>query len=248
MISSEQIATMLGNTETDLVERKEALTDSGKVMQAICAFANDLPDHREPGYVIIGANDEGKTVGLEIDDRLLLTLANMRDRGKILPLPHMDVQRVEVGLHQVAVVRVYPSDSPPVRLDGQVWIRVGPRRAIASAEEERRLTEKNTAANKTFDRRPCRGSSIDDLLLEAFRNEYMPSFVSHEAIAENHRETIEQLASLRLYDLRDEVPTNAGLLLIGRDSLEFFPGAYVQFVRFDGIGLGRLCTSSATTP
>ncbi len=237
MISSEQIATMLGNTETDLVERKEALTDSGKVMQAICAFANDLPDHREPGYVIIGANDEGETVGLEIDDRLLLTLANMRDRGKILPLPHMDVQRVEVGLHQVAVVRVYPSDSPPVRLDGQVWIRVGPRRAIASAEEERRLTEKNTAANKTFDRRPCRGSSIDDLLLEAFRNEYMPSFVSHEAIAENHRETIEQLASLRLYDLRDEVPTNAGLLLIGRDSLEFFPGAYVQFVRFDGIGL-----------
>jgi ATP-dependent DNA helicase RecG len=237
MLEPYLISQLLCNTETDLAERKESLSDKDKIHQAICAYANDLPDHRQPGYIIVGARDDGSTIGLEITDQLLRTLADMRDRGKILPLPHMDVQKVRIGTHDVAVIRVFPSDSPPVRLDGQVWIRVGPRRAIASAEEERRLTEKNTAANKTFDRRPCRGSSTDDLLLDTFKNEYLPTAVSREVIAENHREITAQLASLRFYDLREDLPTNAGLLVVGRDPLEFFPGAYVQFVRFDGVGL-----------
>lgn len=234
MLNTDQIDALLRNTETDLVERKESLSDKDKVMQAICAYANDLPNHREPGYIFVGVNDGGSTVGLKVDDRLLLTLSDIRDSGKILPLPHMDVHPVSIGDHHIAVVRVHPSDNPPVRLSGQVWIRVGPRRAIASAEEERRLTEKNSAFNKTFDRRPCRGTTIEDLLIDAFRNEYLPSVVSRETIADNHRELTIQLASLRLYDLAERAPTNAGILLIGRDPIEYFPGAYVQFVRFEG--------------
>ena len=237
MLGISQIEAILRNTETDLVERKESLSDKDKIMQAICAYANDLPDHREPGYIIIGVNDEGATVDLNVDDRLLLTLSDIRDSGKILPLPHMDVHSIPIGDHHIAVVRVHPSDNPPVRLSGQVWIRVGPRRAIASAEEERRLTEKNSAFNKTFDRRPCRGATIEDLLVDTFRNEYLPSLVSRETIADNHRELTIQLASLRLYDLAEKAPTNAGVLLIGRDPIEYFPGAYVQFVRFEGTTL-----------
>ncbi len=237
MLDSANIATMLADSESDRVERKQSLTDKDKVMQAICAYANDLPDHREPGYVVIGANDAGNTVGLEITDQLLVTLAGMRCSGNILPIPHMDIHKVKIGDHSVAVIRVNPSDNPPVRLNGQVWIRVGPRRAIASAEEERRLTEKSTSQNKTFDRRPCRAASLDDLLLEVFRSEYLPSVVSRDIIAENHREIHSQLASLRLFDLNSQHPTNAGILLIGRDPIEHFPGAYVQFVRFEGISL-----------
>ena len=202
MLDPVHIAALLTDIESDLVERKESLTDKDRVMQAVCAFANDLPNHREPGYIIIGANDAGATVGLDVSDQMLRTLADMRDRGKILPLPHLDVQKVKLGDHFVAVVRVNPSDSTPVRLDGQVWIRVGPRRAIASAEEERRLTEKSTAANKTFDRRPCVDSSLDDLLLDTFRNEYLPFAVSRDIISQNHRDITAQMASLRLYDLR----------------------------------------------
>jgi ATP-dependent DNA helicase RecG len=237
MLDIDQIEALLRNMETDLIERKESLSDNDKVMQAICAYANDLPNHLEPGYIFVGVNDGGSTVGFKVDDRLLLTLSDIRDSGRILPLPHMDVHRVSIGDHHIAVVRVHPSDNPPVRLSGQVWIRVGPRRAIASAEEERRLTEKNSAFNKTFDRRPCRGATIEDILVDVFRNEYLPSLVSRETIADNHRELTIQLASLRLYDLVEQAPTNAGVLLIGRDPIEYFPGAYVQFVRFEGTTL-----------
>ncbi len=237
MLRKAQVRELLRETESDLVERKESLSDKDKIMQAICAYANDLPAHRQPGYIFIGVDNEGTTVGLNVDDRLLLTLSDIRDSGRILPLPHMDVHKISLEGHDVAMIRVNPSDDPPVRLHGQVWIRVGPRRAIASAEEERRLTEKNSSHNKTFDRRPCRGATVKDLLLDMFRSEYLPSVVSRETIAENHREVDAQLASLRLFDLAEEVPTNAGVLMIGRDPIEFFPGAYVQFVRFDGASL-----------
>lgn len=232
-----EIESILHNMESDLVERKESLTDKDKVMQAICAYANDLPNHREPGYILIGVNDRGNTVGLNVSDQLLVTLASIRDSGKILPLPRMEVNPITIGEHKIALVKVYPSDNPPVRLSGQVWIRVGPRRALASAEEERRLTEKNSALNKTFDRRPCNGASLEDLLIDSFRNDYLPSVVSRETILDNHRDLTTQLASLRLYDLAADSPTNAGILLVGRDPIEYFPGAYVQFVRFEGTSL-----------
>ncbi|CAC5341890.1 hypothetical protein PLAN_150009 [Planktothrix rubescens CCAP 1459/22] len=37
---------------------------------------------------------------------------------------------------ELAVVIVKPSDAPPVRFNGRVWVRVGPRRATATHEWE----------------------------------------------------------------------------------------------------------------
>jgi len=227
----EQLAT---DTESDQVERKESLADRERIRQAICAFANDLPGHGSPGYVFIGLSDAGKPTSLPITDELLRTLADMRSDGNILPIPSLTVQKVIIQGLPVAVVEVHPSDTPPVRFKGQVWIRVGPRRAIATLEEERRLTERQTARMRTFDQRPCIGSTLDDLLFEPFRAEYLPKVVDQGVIAENRRGMEEQLASLRFFDLKVHMPTNAGLLVFGRDPFQFFPGAYIQFVRFDG--------------
>lgn len=182
-------------------------------------------------------NDAGKPTALPITDELLRTLADMRSDGNILPIPSLTVQKVVLQGAPVAVVEVHPSDSPPVRFKGQVWIRVGPRRAIATAEEERRLTERQVAGTLTFDRRPCAGATLDDLLLESFRTDYLQKVVDPGVIAENNRTVEEQLASLRFFDLSRRVPTHAGLLVFGKDPLQFLPGAYIQFVRFDGVTL-----------
>lgn len=234
MLSSAELERLMADVESDLVERKESLADTDRIRQVICAFANDLPGHRRPGYLFVGVSDAGLPVGLPITDQLLRTLSDMRSDGNILPVPSLNVQRMVLQGVPVAVLEVYPSEMPPVRFKGQVWIRVGPRRAIATIEEERRLTERQTAAARTFDQRPCMGAGVNDLVLEAFKSEYVPRVVDQGVIAQNLRTTEEQLASLRLYDLRKQMPTNAGLLLFGRDPLQFIPGAYIQFVRFDG--------------
>jgi len=106
-----EVVALLQDLETDRVERKESLSDPDRVCQAICAFANDLPDHRRPGVIGIGIDDAGKAVGLEVTDDLLLRLAQMRDTGGIYPFPSMTVSRVMIDGSQVAVVVVQPPAS-----------------------------------------------------------------------------------------------------------------------------------------
>ena len=78
---------------SDLVERKETFDGQAPntVRQAICAFANDLPDRRRPGVLFIGVDDDGTPTGLQINDALLLELAHCKTDGNILPLPTMTV-------------------------------------------------------------------------------------------------------------------------------------------------------------
>ena len=75
---------MLTDLESDLVERKESLQGDAptKIRQAVCAFANDLPDHQRPGVVFVGADDDGNPTGIPVTDRLLLQLADVKTDGK----------------------------------------------------------------------------------------------------------------------------------------------------------------------
>ncbi len=234
MLTDDEIAGLFRDMEADRAERKrnfQAAAD--RVRQAICAYANDLPNHRLPGLVFIGQEDNGSCSGINIDDGLLNTLGGLRSEGLILPFPVMSVTRREIDGCTVAVIEVSPSTQPPVRLDGRTWIRVGPRRAIATAEEERRLTEKQVWQNLTFDARPCADASLDDLDLHRFETEYVPSATSPEIRRENGRSTEEKLRALRLIS-RDGRPTNTALLLLGKEPREYLPGAYIQFLRLDG--------------
>jgi ATP-dependent DNA helicase RecG len=225
---------LLADVESPHVERKSSANDGEKIRQAICAFANDLPGDRQPGYLFIGVDDAGGPAGLRIDDQLLLKLAGMRSDGNILPLPSLVVEKVILRGAPVAVVEVLPSEAPPVRFKGQIWVRVGPRRDVASVEEERRLTERGVASALTFDRRPCLPSSLDDLDIDSFRRGYLPRVIDAGVLRENQRSVEIQLASLRLFDVRRRVPTHAGVLAFGHDPLQFLPGAFIQFTRYDG--------------
>lgn len=77
--NNEALETILADLESDWVERKESF--KGKtpqtVREAVCAFANDLAGHGEPGVVFIGAKDNGVPTGLDITDELLRQLAEL---------------------------------------------------------------------------------------------------------------------------------------------------------------------------
>src|SRR5262249_34528389 len=136
MLADSDLLEFFRAEESDRIERKQSASDLDKIAQAICAFANDLPNHRLPGIVIIGQRDDRSCAGLVVDDELLLRLSHLRSDGRLLPFPPMSVRKVVLEGCEVAVIEVEPSDNPPIRYDGRIWIRVGPRRAIASAEEE----------------------------------------------------------------------------------------------------------------
>lgn len=235
-MTDDEIAALLERPESDRLERKASLSGErvkNEVGQAICAFSNDLPNHRQPGVIVIGLHDDGSCAGTQIDDPLLRTLAGLKDDGNILPFPSLVVQKRTLRGCDVAIVIVQPSSAPPVRFRDRVWIRVGPRKDVATPDEERQLSEKRRFNLLPFDQRPVEAATLDDLDLELFEHTYLPAAVAPEVIAQNQRSTADRLRSLRMASA-DGVPTVVGILTLGREPRSFLPASYVQFVRFDG--------------
>ncbi len=238
--TQDELEAMLADLESDLVERKESLQGDTprKIREAVCAFANDLPDHQRPGVVFVGADDAGAPVGLEITDRLLLQLADVKTDGNIVPPPTLTVRKHALRGTPVAVIAVWPSDAPPVRHRGRIWIRVGPRRAIASAQDERILNEKRRHRDPHFDVQPVPTAGVADLDLRRFDEEYLPLAVDAASLAENDRRPEERLAAMKMIaGVDDPRPTIAGILVLGKNPQDFLPGAYAQFLRIAGTDL-----------
>lgn len=233
MLTEAQLAELLSDLESDSVERTASISDTDKFSQAICAFANDLPNSRLPGYLLIGVKDDGNLSGLNVTDQLLQNLGAIRSDGNVLPQPVMSVARFRFQGGDVAVVEVQPSDMPPVRYKGRIWVRIGPRKGTAHEQDERVLTERRVARAHTFDMLPFPEANLADISVRLF-GEYRTQVVAPEVIDANHRTIEEQLASLRLFDLSKKCPTTSAILLFGNNPRFFLPGAYVQFLRFPG--------------
>lgn len=237
MLTKDEVRALLTDLESDRVERTISVKEN-KIGQAVCAFSNDYPNHKQPGYLLLGVHDDGSLAGMTIGDDLLQSIGGIRSNGNVLPQPSMvigEVMHFDGG--DVVAIEVFPSFHPPVRYDGKVWIRVGPRKGVANEAEERRLSEKRTSTARTFDARPYPGTKVEDLDMGLFASSYLPIAIAKEVLDENHRTTEEKLASLRLYDLVHGCPTNAAILLFGYNPLYYMNGAYIQYLKLPGTEL-----------
>ena len=238
--SDRELEALMTDLESDLVERKESLEGDSphEVGATVCALANDLPNHSRPGIVFIGASESGRPTGLPITDELLLNLGHIKTGGAIVPPPTMFVEKRNLLGNEVVVVTVHPATSPPVRYRGRIWIRVGPRLAVATAQDERILNEKRRTHDRHFDATPLRPATIQDLDLRRFEEEYLPRAVSATDLANNDRSSRERLAAAKMIaSVDDPTPTVGGMLMLGKRPRDFLPGAYIQFLRIDDTGL-----------
>ena len=235
--SEETLLRIIATGESDRVEFKESLAgdNPAKVREAICAFANDLPGHNAPGFIFIGVKDNKAIGTLAVTDALLRQLADMKTDGNIVPPPSMTVGNCTLQGKDVAVVVVQPSNSPPVRYKGAIHIRIGPRRGIATAQDERILNEKRRYGDRPFDLQPIPTASLSDLNLVQFENEYLTAAFADEIRAANDRTLHERLAATKMITAADQpTATVLGILTIGKNPQDFLPGAYVQFLRING--------------
>lgn len=234
MIGAEQIRKMLLDLESDRIERTISTTNTDKFGEAICAFANDLPCNNKPGYLIIGAEDNGVVHPINVTDKLLINIAAIRADGNIQPQPSMNVQKVSLSEGDIIVVEVQPASFPPVKYKGKIYIRVGPRKGVASLEDEHQLYEKRASHITTFDAMPCIGRSIEDLDIPLFKQQYLPKAYPEDVLKEDDRSVEAQMQSLGFFDMRYNCPTNAGIIFFGKNVERHLPGAYIQYVRFGG--------------
>ena len=236
-LTDKELLKIIEAGESDGIEFKESLSaaNPSRIREAICAFANDLPGHKKPGVVFIGIKND-KTIGdLSVTDQLLEQLADMKTDGNIVPPPSMTVQKCRLQGKEIAVVTVQPSNSPPVRYKGMIHVRIGPRRGIATAQDERMLNEKRRHGDCPFDVQPISIAGPSDLNLTQFKNEYLVQAFSEEILIANDRSLNEQLAATKMIAAADQpIATVLGILTIGKNPQDFLPGAYVQFLRING--------------
>lgn len=233
-----QLQQLLGNLESDRVERKESFRGKSPetVREAVCAFANDLAGHGEPGVVLIGVRDDGSPMeGFAVTDELLRQLADIKTDGNIVPPPSLLVEKRQLQGIDLAVITVWPCDTPPVRYKGRIHVRWGPRRGLAAAQDERILNERRRYRDRPFDVQPVRDAEVGDLDRLRFEQEYLPALVARDVLQSNERSHEQRLAATKMVlGEEDLTPTTLGVLIIGKSPSDWLPGAYTQFLRLAG--------------
>lgn len=233
-MNREELLELLAQPEGERVERTRAFERADKIGQAVCAFANDLSGTGEPGYLLMGVENDGRISGKRVEDRAMASLGGLKTDGNLLPPPSMAIDKVELPEGDVVVVTVWPSRYPPIRYAGQVWVRVGPRKAVATEEDVRILLERRARYGIRDEELPCETAKLKDLDTDLFRLGYLPKAVDARIAEEDDRPVQEQMAALKFYSEERGCPTNLGVLLFARHPERFIPSAYVQYARFEG--------------
>ena len=239
-LDDSELERILDQGESFRVDYKERLDGNAptSIREAVCSFANDLPGLGQPGVVFVGVKDNGEPMGIDITDQMLTQLSDIKTDGNIVPPPSMLVEKRRLGGMDVAVVTVLPSDSPPVRYKGAIHVRSGPRRGIATEQDERILNERRRGQFLPFDIQPVPGATVSDLSISRFEEEYLPNAFSAETLEANERSADQRLATTKMIASSD-VPTATvlGLLVLGKRSRDYIPNSYVEFLRIDGVEL-----------
>ena len=211
--TNQELEQMLADPESDLAERKETFKGDAPttVRETVCAFANDLPDHRRPGVIFIGARNNGTPTGLIVTDELLLQLSDIKTDGNIVPPPSLTVAKRLLAGAEMAVITVLPADSPPVRYKGRICIRIGPRRGIASAQDERILNEKRRHRDRPFDVQPVMSATFEDLDQGKFETEYLLSAIPLDVLEANDRSPAQRLAATKMIASADQPISSSDL-------------------------------------
>ena len=78
MLTKDELLELIRDIESSRAERTVSVNDTDKFCEAVCAFANDMPDSKQNGYLLVGVHDDGRLSGLKATDSLLKNLAAIR--------------------------------------------------------------------------------------------------------------------------------------------------------------------------
>jgi ATP-dependent DNA helicase RecG len=207
------------------VARSQFDIDIDDLARSVAALAN-----AGGGHVILGAENDGTASGVgsvEQADRLMIK-ASQACRERLRPPIACAFVKAIVGGVSLLVIEV-PAFTPerPYLVHGKLYLRDGARTVEGSGADMRRIAQ---SSDYHFDEQPVRGASRDDLdfaaVEEFLRNAYGRPWDPEEAWVYLQR-------ALGCVDDED-VPTVAGVLVLGRQPERWLPEARVSAVRFPG--------------
>lgn len=205
---------------------KENITNAVSLAGEMVAFANI-----KGGMIIIGADDNGKPVGLSIDDikRLNELVSNTTTNNVKNPINPI-TENIKVGDSLLMIVHITEgTDKPYMDNNGVVWVKSGSdKRRVASREELRRLFQSSDLVHA--DEVPVTGTTENNIDLEYFKTFYNNQY--EEDVEKTDVPLMQLLNNLNL--AKDSNLNLAGLLLFSKEPEKYKSAFIIKAVCFVG--------------
>jgi len=244
----------LSRRESEQIEWKENVADIDDVVRTLSAFANDL-QNLGGGYVVCGAREDRDVHGFPALVRTGLDAARLHElEGKVLTRCR-DLVSPSIAplVEQLAaddegrrlLVFIQPATGHAHAFRGKSdggkhWIRVSGH-TIEARNGLLRDLQVRKGVLEPWDRRPCNGATLDDLDLLALRDtlQQMRMFSAAEGVEPYLSEQRQLSPFVPPLCVREPLtgvhrPRNFAVLLFGRETQRFIPGAVSLFSIYPG--------------
>lgn len=207
--------------ESETLEFKRSLLLKDEIGEAISAFSN-----ARGGTIVVGVSDSGNITGVDMGENTIEELANYIKRNTdnhVFP----SIRPEKVGNKDIVVIDISESTEKPVFFKGRTYKRVGKSKHRLSASEIRALARESSKSY--WDEQACEGATLEDIDWNFVEDFFVPRY---ESISDVRVEGDSKSLLSATGCLKDNKPTNAGILLFGKNPQKFFINSYIALARY----------------
>lgn len=213
--------------ETENIELKSSLGSMEEIIETVSAFANT-----SGGKVLVGVDNVGKVIGVQIGKGTLETLANRIAQNTDPKIhPHISVEKIDGK--EIIIIEVKESLDRLVLAFGRPFKRVGKATVKMSKDEYERLILEKHKDKFQFDNQICEEAKLKDIDQKKIRT-YLKLRQKNRNISSQIKMPLNQFLS-NLKAVSDKKPTNAGILFFGKNPLNLISHAQLRLVRIKGV-------------
>jgi len=216
---------MKDRKESENLEFKKSVGEWKEIVETVSAFSNT-----KGGKIVVGASNSGIILGIRIGKDTIEDLTNKivtNTDPKVYP--KIVIEKIEKK--KVIVIQVNESTDKLVLAFGRPFKKVGKSTIRMSKDEyEKTILEKHSGKLQ-FDKQICEGTNLKDIDWDFIKEKFIPLYekVSEKRIVGSLKSLLESLECIR-----KGKPTNAGILLFGRNPQKFFMNTYIALARYKG--------------
>jgi ATP-dependent DNA helicase RecG len=226
-LNKDELLALCQQGESQQIALKSRATSAGKLAEILVALAN-----ADGGRVIIGVDPKGSAIGglrdpEEIQD-LALKAALLCDPPLIIPMPEI----ISFDGKNLLLITIPPGLPHVYSIKSKYLVRDGPRNKALPPRQLRRLMMERGEEN--FESQVTRGATMEGLDMEKVER-YLSLLETPPGVSP--QEVLWKRGCLVKRGKRYR-PTNAGLLLFGKDPSLFFRSCEMIVVRYAGREMG----------
>ena len=213
--------------EKETVELKSSLSLANEIVEAVCAFANT-----KGGKLIVGVNNSGKVMGLEIGKNTIENLANKIAQNTD-PKIHPQIKIEVLSNRKIIIIEVKESLDKLVLAFGRPFKRVGKSTRKMSKDEYESLILEKHKDKLQFDKDICKEASFKDIDSKKVKA-YLKLREKNRNIASKIKVPLDSFL-INVKAVENKKPTNAGILFFGKNPLKFISHAQLRLVKIKGV-------------